>query len=202
MPRPEWIEVGRISRPHGVHGEVRVILSSDNPDRFLPGSVFHARPARSGVAGARLRQQVRLTVESVRGDEDFPIVAFREIADREAAEGYRGHLLEVRCAQLPELDEDEFYPFDLVGLEVRDPEGTAVGRVTEALESPAHALLAVRLQSGPEVLVPFVAAAVPLVLVAEGYLVVEPRFLAAETDSGEEEAGEEGAGAAGARSRP
>ena len=37
MPRPEWIEVGRISRPHGVHGEVRVRLDSDNPERFMPG---------------------------------------------------------------------------------------------------------------------------------------------------------------------
>jgi ribosomal 30S subunit maturation factor RimM len=51
MSRPEWIEVGRISRAHGGHGEVRVTPDSDNPDRFTTGAVFHARPGRGGVAG-------------------------------------------------------------------------------------------------------------------------------------------------------
>lgn len=181
MPRPEWIEVGRISRPHGVQGEVRIVPSSDNPDRFAPGAVVHARPGRLGVAGPRVREQVRLTVAGVRGDEDFPIVTFREIADREAAEGYRGYLLEVRCSQLPELDDDEYYPFDLVGLEVRGLDGTALGRVSDALDSPAHALLSLALHDGREVLVPFVRAAVPTVVVSDGYVVVDPAFLNGET---------------------
>ncbi len=101
MARPEWIEVGRVSRAHGVHGEVRVRPDSDNPERFAPGSVLHARPARAGVAGPRRPEQVRLTIEEVRGGDDFPIVAFREVGDREAAEGLRGYLLEVRSADLP-----------------------------------------------------------------------------------------------------
>lgn len=159
---------------------MRVVPSSDNPDRFAPGAVFHARPGRLGVAGPRVREQIRLTVESVRGDEDFPILTFREIADRHAAEGYRGYLLEVRCSQLPELEEDEYYPFDLVGLEVRAPDGTAMGRVGDVLESPAHAILAVRLDDGGEVLVPFVEVAVLTVAIAEGHLVVDPTFLTGE----------------------
>jgi 16S rRNA processing protein RimM len=174
MPRPEWIEVGRISRPHGVHGEVRVLLSSDNPERFLPGATLYARPGRTGLAGPRLQEQTSLTVESVRGDEDFPIVAFREVADRDRAEAVCGYVLEVRSTELPELDEDEYYPFDLAGLEARDPNGQVIGRVTEALESPAHAILVVALEDGGEALVPFVRAAVPVVVLEAGYLVVEP----------------------------
>ncbi|OFW60525.1 MAG: 16S rRNA processing protein RimM [Actinobacteria bacterium RBG_16_64_13] len=177
MSRPEWIEVGRISRPHGVHGEVRIVPDSDNPDRFVPGAVVHARARHIGIAGPRLREQVRLTVETVRGDGDFPIVAFCEVPDRDAAESLRGYLLEVPSTQLPELDEDEFYPFDLEGLEVRDAQGGAIGTVVDLVESPAHAILVISLASGGEVMVPFVGAAVPTVTVAEGFLVVEPRFL-------------------------
>jgi 16S rRNA processing protein RimM len=180
MARPEWIEVGRISRPHGVYGEVRITLDSDNPERFAPGSVLYARSARVGIAGPRVQEQVRLTIETVRGDDDFPIVAFREVADRDAAEALRGYLLEVRSSQLPELADDEFYPFDLAGLEVRDPHGAATGRVVDVVESPAHPILVVSLDTGLERMVPFVLAAVPTVAVAEGYLVVEPRFLAEE----------------------
>jgi 16S rRNA processing protein RimM len=149
MPRPDWIEVGRISRPHGVRGEVRIIPDSDNPERFAPGSVLHARPARPGLAGLRVGEPVRLrlTIDTVRGDGDFPIVAFREVADRDAAEGLRGYLLEVQSSQLPSLDDDEYYPFDLIGLEVRDPYGGVTGRVVDIVDSPAHAILVVSLGS-------------------------------------------------------
>ncbi len=184
MTRPEWIEVGRISRPHGVHGEVRVVPSSDNPDRFLPGSVLHARPARGGLAGGRVQQHIELTVVSVRGEENYPILAFREIVDRDAAENFRGFVLEIHSSELPELEEDEYYPFDLVGLAVRDGRGVVVGRVVDVLESPAHPLLAVQTGGGAESLVPFVAAAVPEVVLSEGYLVIADGFLEVEAGPG------------------
>jgi 16S rRNA processing protein RimM len=176
MPRPEWIEVGRISRPHGVHGEVRVALSSDNPERFAPGVGLEARPGRLGVAGARLPEQVRLTIDSVRGDEGFPIVAFSEITDRGRAEAFGGYVLEIRSSQLPELDDDEYYPFDLIGLEARDLSGSVLGRITDALESAAHGILVVSLESGGEAMVPFVLAAVPEVALEAGYVVVDTEF--------------------------
>jgi 16S rRNA processing protein RimM len=187
MPRPEWIEVGRVSRPHGVHGEVRVTLSSDNPERFRPGATLHARPGRAGVAGSRLRGQARLTVATVRGDEDFPIVGFTEIPDRDRAEAFSGYLLEVRATELPELEEDEFYPFDLIGLEAREPSGAVLGRVVDALESPAHAILVVALDVGGEALVPFVEAAVPEVSVQAGYLVVDPELISVSAGPREEQ---------------
>jgi 16S rRNA processing protein RimM len=180
MARPEWIEVGRVSRAHGVRGEVRIMADSDNPERFAPEAVVFARPARTALAGPSQPERLRLTVEYVRGDDVFPIVAFREIETRESAEGLRGHVLEVPGAELPDLDVDEFYPFDLEGLQVRDPGGVAVGVVAEVIDSPAHPLLALRLDSGREVLVPFVAAAVPVVDLAGGFVMVEQGFV--ETD--------------------
>ena len=188
MSRPEWIEVGRVSRPHGVHGEVRIVPSTDNPERFTAGAVLHARPGRLGAAGPRLHEQVRLTISTVRGDDGFPILGFDEVLGRDAAEALRGHVLEVRSSQLPELDEDEFYPFDLIGLEARSEDGVVVGRVTDVVDSPAHALLlitggcdsveaAAQGAAMTEDLIPFVKVAVPVVALAEGYLVVAPGFL-------------------------
>ncbi len=190
MSRPEWIEVGRISRPHGVHGEVRVLPSSDNPERFVAGSVLHARPERLGVAGGRERERIQLTIKSMRGQDSFPIVGFQEIINRDDAEALRGCVLEVHASQLPQLDEDEFYPFELIGLEVRDMSGASVGEVTEVAESPAHSLLIVKKRrrnhgEPAEILVPFVRVAVPTVAVAEGYLVISPGF--AEGSEGEQD---------------
>jgi 16S rRNA processing protein RimM len=177
MARPEWIEVGRVSRPHGIRGEVRVTPDSDNPERFAGGSVVYARPARARLAGGSSGERSPLTVDAIRGDSAYPIVAFAEISSREAAEGLRGFVLEVPGEELPELAVDEFYPFDLEGLAVKDPRGSVVGRVKEVIDSPAHPLWAVALDSGREALVPFVLVAVPTVSLAEGYVVVEPGFL-------------------------
>lgn len=138
---------------------------------------MRARPRRPGIAGPRTRVPVQLTVENVRGGEGFPIVAFREIPDRDTAEAFRDHLLEVPVSELPLLDDDEYYPFDLEGLEARDVRGEPVGRVTDIVESPAHAILVITLAAGGELMVPFVRAAVPIVSLAEGFMVVEPGFL-------------------------
>jgi 16S rRNA processing protein RimM len=120
---------------------------------------------------------VLLTIESVRGDVDFPIVAFEEIPTRDKAEAFAGYVLEIEGSQLPELEEDEFYPFDLIGLEARDPSGSVMGRVTDALESAAHAILVIALPKGGEALAPFVKAAVPTVDLDAAYLVVDPEFV-------------------------
>jgi 16S rRNA processing protein RimM len=130
---------------------------------------------------------MRLTVASVRGDEAFPILRFGEVGDRDAAEALRGYVLEIPSSALPELEADEFYPFDLIGLEVRDENGAVIGEVTDVLDSPAHALLLIagnRDSACPEPdsrgssgeLVPFVTAAVPVVAVADGYLVLASGF--------------------------
>lgn len=177
MARPEWIEVGRVRRPHGVGGEVRVAVDSDNPDRFKEGSVLHARPSPWGMAGQQDAVRRQLTIKAVRGDGELPIVAFKEVTAREEAEALAGCVLEVQSTELPGLSEDEFYPFDLVGLAVRDPEGTELGRVTQVLDYPAHGLLEIELMAGGMTLVPFVSAAVPVTVVEEGYLVVRRQFL-------------------------
>jgi 16S rRNA processing protein RimM len=139
------------------------------------------------VAGPRLRERVELTIETVRGDEGFPIIGFREIEGRDAAEALCGYVLQVHSTDLPELEEDEFYPFDLVGLEARDPSGAVLGRITDALESPAHDILVITLESGGEALVPFVQAAVPVVAADAGYLVVDPALVSVSGSPGESE---------------
>jgi 16S rRNA processing protein RimM len=127
MPRPDWVEVGRVQRAHGVRGEVRVASSTDNPDRFVPGETVHARDARPGVIRARRAvaapsddaDRLPLEIEDARGTDENPIIAFLGIETREQAEGLRGFVLEVPGDQLPELEDGEYYLCDLEGLEVR-----------------------------------------------------------------------------------
>jgi 16S rRNA processing protein RimM len=169
MTRPDWIEVGRIARAHGLQGEVRIDPSTDNPERFAPGSIVYVGPP-----GRELRC---LEMTGIRGEAALPIVAFAGVETRDDAEALRGLALWVPGAELPALEEGEFYPFELEGLDVRTPDGVAVGRVEELLDAPANEVLVVRLVDGRQLLLPFVEAAVPSIDVDEGYLVVDGSFL-------------------------
>jgi 16S rRNA processing protein RimM len=171
--RPDWIEVGRVVRAHGVRGEVRVAPSTDNPDRFVAGSRVFLRP-RGAAEGEGRRP---LIVAGLRGADDFPIVSFEGISGRDEAELLRGSLLEIPLSELPALSENEFYAFDLEGLQARTPAGRRVGVVKELLEGPANDVLVLTLESGGELLVPFVEPAVPEVDMAAGFLVVQEDFL-------------------------
>jgi 16S rRNA processing protein RimM len=144
---------------------VTVEVRTDDPDlRFVPGAVFVTDPPSRGpltVAGRRWHREVLLlTVEGVES--------------REAAEELRNTELLVDVADLPELEDPEaYYDHQLVGLTARLPDESELGEVAAVRHEGAD-LLVIHGSDGSELLVPFVAAIVPTVDVAAGFLVVDP----------------------------
>jgi 16S rRNA processing protein RimM len=167
---PDLLVVGRIGKPQGLRGEVTVEVRTDEPDaRFADGAQVLADPAERGpltVVGSRY-QGARL------------VVAFEGVPDRTAAEALRGTLLLVDAATLPPPDDpDVFLDGQLVGLRAELDDETPVGAVVEVLHLPQGDVLVVRRDGetdrAREVLVPFVAAMVPVVDVAGGRVVLTP----------------------------
>lgn len=145
--------VARIGKPHGLRGEVTVQLHTDAPEeRFTAGAQFETEPDR-----------VVLTLAGTRVHQGVWLLKFEEVADRTAAEALRGTRLLVE--EEDEDDEDAWYEDDLVGVEVRDPDGTPIGEVVGLDVRPAQDLLEVRLLDGRTGYVPFVEALVPVVAV-------------------------------------
>jgi 16S rRNA processing protein RimM len=162
--------VGRITRPHGVRGEVSVEVHTDEPERrFAVGSVLATDPAEAGP----------LAVASVRWHTGRLLVGFAGITDRTAASELTGSWLSVDSSQLPAAPgPDEFRDHELIGLAVRTCTGEAVGEVTDVLHH-GQDLLVVRRPArdgaaAQDTLVPFVKAIVPEVDVAAGVLVIDP----------------------------
>ena len=157
--------VGQISRPHGVRGEVAVQIRTDDAEtRFAAGSVLLTDPA----AG-------RLTVAAARWHQGRLLVSFAEIADRTAAERYRGIelLVEVDPDAQPE-DAGEYYDRQLVGLRAVTVAGDDIGPVREVLHLPAQDVLVVADGAGGQTLIPFVSEIVPEVDLAAGVVRVDP----------------------------
>jgi 16S rRNA processing protein RimM len=183
--------VGRITRPHGVRGEVSVEVRTDEPDRrFAVGSVLATDPAEAGP----------LAVASARWHAGRLLIGFAGITDRNQAETLRGTWLTLDSADAGSSDDpDEFHDHELIGLAVVTVSGEPVGRVTDVRHFGQDLLVIEPVgggQAGPApvprgpgraqpgqpggpdgadgLLVPFVAAIVPEVDVAAGRLVIDP----------------------------
>ena len=158
--------IGRITRPHGIRGEVVVEVTTDEPtSRFIAGSVLVTDPASAGP----------LAIEAVRPHQGRLIVAFAGILDRSGADTLRGIKLCVDSAEVPlPEDPDEFHDFQLVGLAAVDEAGEALGEVTGVEHGPAADLLVLRRPGGGSALVPFVKAIVSSVDLTAGQLVLTP----------------------------
>jgi 16S rRNA processing protein RimM len=158
-PRDGFVAVARVLRPWGLRGDLKVESLSDFPERFSPG-------AKLWLSG------VERTVERSRMQGGATYLKLSAIEDATQAEPFRGELLEVPEAALPNLDEDEFYHHQLVGLRARTVHGEVLGAVSEVLQTGGNAVLVV-LGSDTELLVPFIDDVVKSVDLDAGVLTVE-----------------------------
>lgn len=136
------VVVGLVTKAHGLRGEVAVQNRSDNPDRWIPGSVVFTEAGRP------------LTVRTVRPHGERLIVTFDEVPDRDGAEGLRGVTLQVPKTWLPELGDDEWWPHDLEGCRVVTEMGRQLGVIAEVIANPANDLWVAVSDGGEETLVP------------------------------------------------
>ncbi len=140
------IAVGRVTKAHGVRGEVAVQNRSDNPDRWMPGAVVFDNAGRA------------LTVRAVRPHGDRLLVTFEEIPDRTAAEQLVGQELVVPESWLPALPAGEWWAFQIEGVAVVTEAGRELGTVAEVMDYPAHDLWRIVDAAGHETLLPAVDA--------------------------------------------
>jgi 16S rRNA processing protein RimM len=137
--------VGRIGRPHGVRGEVTFLPDTDDPGRFAVGSSMQTTSGRD------------LVITSVAPYRDRGLIlGFEGVTDRRGAESLRGYILTVDAADRRPLDDGEFWPEDLVGLEAVTPFGEHLGVVSGVEVGTAQDRVVVTSPTGVEVLVPFV----------------------------------------------
>lgn len=156
---------GRVERAHGIRGQVRIEVRTDDPDRrFAPGARLATDPDRGSLEVARAAPHgTRL------------LVSFAGVTTREAAEALRGTFLLVDVPDDAVSDDPEqFWDHQLTGLAARTAAGEPIGTVVDVLHLPGQDCLVVRRPDGSEALVPFVSALVPTVDLAGGAVVVDP----------------------------
>jgi 16S rRNA processing protein RimM len=139
----EFVAVGRITRAHGVKGEVAVLPLTQVQGRFEPGSRLLAGP-----------EHRPLTVSAVRPHRSRLLVTFEELPDRTAAETMAGAYLFVPAEDVPTPPEGEFWPHQLVGCSVVTDRGDRLGVIKEVVHGVANDIWVAVGDDGREVLIP------------------------------------------------
>ncbi len=178
MPKPKKpVKMAVIGAAHGIRGEVRVKTFTADPLGLAHYGPLYAKDGRA------------FEIVSIRPQATVVVVQFRGVADRSAAEALNGIELFVDRSALPaDLEDEEFYHADLVGLAVRDTAGDTIGKVKAVLNYGGGDILEVAMDDGDDALIPFTKAAVPQIATGEGHVVVDP--LAAGLVTGDDELSE------------
>ncbi len=133
------IEIARILKPHGIRGDLKVRLFSDNLDAF----------AERGFAYLKKDSDFKRTAyTAVRIDAPFIYVHFDGVDSRNAAEMLTNETLYLNRDELEELDDGENYVIDLVGLKVLDETGSELGILKDVLQHGAADVYVVKGQRG------------------------------------------------------
>lgn len=140
----QFFQVGVISSTHGIRGEVKVFPTTDDAGRF--------QDLKRVILDAG-KEQIPLEIQNVKFFKQFAILKFKGIDNINDIERYKGRPLLVSREDAVELEEDEYYIADLIGMEVRTDEGE-VGTLKDVIETGANEVYVVEFETYGEVLIP------------------------------------------------
>ncbi|MDB5858769.1 MAG: rimM [Ramlibacter sp.] len=153
------IEVGRIADAWGVKGWFKVLPHSADPQALFSSKRWYLQPSERGAK--TFSGTVLLRVREAKEHSDTVVARADEIEDRAAAEALRGARIFVPRSSFPTADPDEYYWVDLLGLDVVNREGVALGTVKELLATGPQTVLVLEYEEDGkplERMLPFVAA--------------------------------------------
>jgi 16S rRNA processing protein RimM len=170
MTAPGFFIVGRVRKAHGVRGELVVETITDTPEAvFAPGCRVFAG-THTGEPSADRRE---LRVRDARPLNAGLLVTFEGIADRTAAEQWRGRYLLLPASEVPAPDDSEIYVHELLGMDVVLVSGERVGSVTGTYQLPQGLAIDVQREKGT-VMIPFSDQAVTAVDRVARVITIDP----------------------------
>jgi 16S rRNA processing protein RimM len=164
----DTVLIGKILAAHGIKGAVRILSYAESLDLFTRGTRLWIQ-VEGSTAAAHTVAWVQPHGQKVR-------MAFEEVAHRNDAEALVGASLFIERSQLPDLEADTYYWFELIGLCVVDSEGKTIGTLESVLPTGSNDVYVVKNHNRRpvrELLVPALASVVLEVDLAGGVMRVE-----------------------------
>ena len=143
----DLVPLGKIIKPHGIRGEVKVRLYNCDSETLKMGQSVWVKSEGN--------DPIIYVIEKLNLQSDKSRLKFKNVNDRNSAELLRDFTLSVCRDEFPETVDEEFYLVDLIGFNVIDQAGKKVGKVSDIMENPANDILMI-LDGDKEHLIPMV----------------------------------------------
>lgn len=140
-----YLAVGRLRKPHGIQGEISMEVLTDFPERLKRGSKLLVGP-----------EHITYQIQALRWNNQVMLLTFKGINTPEQAGELRNQMVYVRTADIPKLEEGEYYHHQLIGLQIYSDTGKLIGTVRELIDAGSTDVLVIRPDLGKEILIPMV----------------------------------------------
>ncbi len=141
----DLLQIGVITRPHGVRGEVKVFPMTDDVKRFkkLKRTILDTG-----------KGHIELECEGAKFFKQFVILKFKDHDSVESVEKYCRKGIFVTREDAVKLGKDEYFIADLIGMCARDEELGIEGTITNVIQTGANDVYVIDLEDGRELLLP------------------------------------------------
>lgn len=156
----DFLSIGKITKTHGLRGEVKVISFSEDVSRFKKLKKVYIDGREVAIKGCKLQS-------------DRAVLRLEGVDTIEEAEKYKNKYLYVEREEAVELPEDEYYIGDLIGCTVYDTNGIELGSVYDVLQTGSNDVYWVK-KDKEELLIPTLKEIVVNVDVASDKIIIKP----------------------------
>lgn len=148
FPEERFLLIGTVGKPQGLKGEVNIHPFSGQPENLHAYQTLFLVDKKGELSP-------ELHVDSFRAHKGKAIILFDRVTDRTFAEKLTGMGVLVARNDIPELDDDEFYYHQFVGLSVKTDDGIELGRLSSFFSNGAQEVMVIDGDDG-EYLIPFI----------------------------------------------
>lgn len=159
----DLLQVGVITQTHGIRGEVKVFPTTDDAKRFKK---------LKNVILDNEKEKRELEITSVKFFKNLVILKFKDIDNINDVEKYKKAGLFVTRDNAVELEEDEYFIADLIGLNVTSDSGEELGTISDVLQTGANDVYIVKKENTPDLLIPAIKQCILDVDVKNGAMLV------------------------------
>jgi 16S rRNA processing protein RimM len=140
----DWATIGQVVALFGVHGELKVHLLTDIPNRFAELEAVYV--------GAN---HTSYSIQSVRPYKgEMIVLKLTGIDDANAAEPFRNQELSIPLSELAKLPTGSYYQHDILGLRVLTLDGQELGRIVDIIVTGSNDVYIIKKPEGSQVLIP------------------------------------------------
>ncbi len=161
---PVFLAIGKLRRPHGVHGEIQMEVWTDFPQRLKRLITVYVGPDYRPMTLIHIRMHGQLL-----------LLSFDGFTTPEEVGQLRNQVVYTHTKSLPKLPEGEYYHHQLIGLRVVDEAGQVLGSLSEIIVTGANDVYVVRAQNGAEHLMPAIEDVILGVDLKKGEMRVRPQ---------------------------